>query len=106
MPEKPPSPVPLRSAVAPRNVRIAAFVAICSGGLLGWFIGFAFASIQVSGNTTTIGAIGGFIGAVAGALGIAVVATLVMRAMNEWRSIERGVNPRTGESFRERDRSA
>ncbi|MBS1847711.1 MAG: hypothetical protein JST73_05490 [Actinobacteria bacterium] len=97
------TPAPVRTtAVAPRNVRILSFASICAGGLLGGLIGWAFIRLEVHGNTTIPQALGAFVGAVAAALGIAVVATLVLRAVNEWRSIERGVNPRTGEPLNRR----
>ncbi len=92
--------VPPLTAVPPRNVRILSFAAICAGGMLGGLIGWAFVRLQVAGDPSIPQALGALGGAVAGALGIAIVATLVMRAMNEWRTIQRGVNPRTGATLR------
>ena len=92
--------VHLVTAVAPRQVRILSFLAICAGGLLGGLIGWAFVRLQVHGDTAIPEALGAFVGAVAAALGIAVVATLVLRAVNEWRTIQLGINPRTGEHLR------
>jgi hypothetical protein len=88
------------TAVAPRQIRILSFVAICGGGLLGGSIGWAFVRLQMSGDTTVPQALGALVGAVLCALGIAVVATLVLRAVNEWRTLQHGVNPRTGEKIR------
>lgn len=94
-----PRPSPVVTAVAPRQIRILSFVSICAGGLLGGLIGWAFVRLQVSGDTAVPQALGALVGSIAAASGIAVVATLVLRAVNEWRTIERGINPRTGTAF-------
>lgn len=90
------------TTVAPRKVRILSFVSICAGGLLGGLIGWAFMRLQVAGDTAVPEALGALVGAVLAALGIAVVATLVLRAMTEWRSIQQGINPRTGDRLSRR----
>ena len=66
-------------------------------GLFGGMIGWSLARLQVSGDPTIPQALGALVGSVVAASGVAVVATLVMRAMNEWRTIQHGVNPRTGD---------
>lgn len=93
---------PMVTAVAPRQVRVLSFAAICAGGLLGGLIGWAFVRLQVDGDPAVPQALGALVGAVACALGIAVVATLVLRAVNEWRTIQEGINPRTGKQFNRR----
>lgn len=93
-------PAPMVTAVAPLRIRVLSFLAICGGGLLGGMIGWAFVRLQVSGDTTVPQAVGALVGAVVCAAGIAVVATLVLRAVNEWRTIQEGINPRTGRSLR------
>lgn len=90
---------PMVTAVAPLRIRVLSFLAICGGGLLGGMIGWAFVRLQVSGDTTVPQAVGALVGAVLCAAGIAVVATLVLRAVNEWRTIQEGINPRTGRSL-------
>lgn len=94
--------LPRTTAVAPRRLRILAFVAICVAGLLGGSIGWAFVRLQVQGDPTVPQALGALVGAVGFALGVAVVATLVLRAVNEWRTIQNGINPRTGEMLNRR----
>jgi hypothetical protein len=47
-------------------------------------------NVQCTGDCTTSSALGGLTGAVVGALGVAVVAVLALRAMGEWRTIEHG----------------
>lgn len=90
------------STVAPRKVRVLSFLSICAGGVLGGLIGWAFVRLQVDGDTAVPEALGALVGSIAAALGIAVVATLVLRAMTEWRSIQQGINPRTGTALRRR----
>lgn len=84
------------SALPPRAARILAFASIVVSGLFGGMIGWAFVRLQVGGDPAVPQAVGALVGAVLAAFGVAVVATLVMRAMNEWRTIQHGVNPRTG----------
>lgn len=94
------APDQLDSAVPPRLARILSFAAIIVSGLFGGMIGWSLVRLQVSGDTTTPQALGALVGSVAAASGVAIVSTLVMRAMNEWRSIQHGVNPRTGERLK------
>ncbi|MYB73836.1 MAG: hypothetical protein F4X68_07745 [Acidimicrobiia bacterium] len=62
-----------------------AFASILVGGLCGGLIGFAFIDLQCEGNCALWTGLGALIGAVAGAVGLAVVAILTLRAMEEWR---------------------
>lgn len=78
----------LDSAVAPPAARIAAFVAILVGGLCGGLIGYALVDLQTTGSPGLALGVGVFVGALACAGGMAVVAVLVMRAMTEWRTIQ------------------
>jgi len=56
-------------------------------GLAGGAIGASFVSVQCKGNCTTPTGVGGVVGAALAAAGVAVVATLTLRAMGEWRRI-------------------
>ena len=78
----------LPSALPSRGARILAFVAILVGGLCGGLIGFSVTRLQCAGDCTTNKSIGGLVGAVAGALGVAVIAVLALRAMGEWKTIQ------------------
>lgn len=89
------------SAVAPPIARVLAFVAILFAGLLGGMIGWALVNLQYTGDASYPEGLGALVGAVICATGVAVVVTLVMRAMNEWRTIQHGVNPRTGAALRQ-----
>lgn len=78
------------SALPPVVARVLAFVAILFGGLCGGVIGASVTDVQCQGDCSQPAAIGGLIGAVTGASGVAVVSVLALRAMGEWRTIEHG----------------
>jgi len=79
----PPTALPSVSA------RIFGFLAILAAGALGGFIGYAFTDLQCHGACATPDAVGALIGGIIGAVGVAVVVVLAMRAMGEWRSVQR-----------------
>ena len=67
----------------------------CSGswpswpsGAIGGFIGYAFTDLQCHGVCATPDALGGLVGALIGAVGVAVVVVLALRAMGEWKTIQ------------------
>ncbi len=68
------------------GARILAFLAICVAGLCGGLIGYAVTDLQTDGSLAA--AIGGVVGAVAAAGGVAIVAVLALRAMTEWRTVD------------------
>jgi hypothetical protein len=70
--------------------RVLAFIAILVGGACGGVIGAAVVDVQCQGDCTNSAAIGGVVGAITGAAGVAVLAVLALRAMGEWRTIEHG----------------
>ncbi len=63
-----------------------AFLAILLAGGAGGLIGWAFVNLQCDGSCSGPRAIGAVVGALAAAIGVAVVAILGLRAMSEWRS--------------------
>lgn len=69
-------------------MRIAAFAAILVAGLAGGLIGFSLISLQCSGSCGTGKGLGVFTGAIMAAIGMSVVAVLVMRAIGEWNDLE------------------
>lgn len=69
-----------------KAARTVAFVSILLGGFCGGVIGYALAEIE-SYSTISAGVLV-LVGAIGSAVGIAVVATLSLRAMTEWRIIE------------------
>ena len=65
---------------------VGAFVAVVVGGLCGALIGFGLVNIDCQGDCGTPKGIGAVIGGLFGAVGVAVVAVLVLRAFAEWRA--------------------
>ncbi len=83
----------IASAAPPTSARVLAFLAILVGGAAGALIGFAVTDLQCDGDCGVATGLGLLVGAVLGAVGVGVVAVLVMRAMGEWRTI-RDQDPR------------
>lgn len=75
------------SALPSRGARALAFVSIILAGLAGGLIGYSLVSLQCSGECAVGKGLGSFVGAVLAALGMAVVAVLVLRASGEWREV-------------------
>ncbi len=76
------------SALPSVGIRVAAFVSILLAGAAGGFIGYSLISLQCEGDCALPEGIGLLVGAVTAAVGMAVVAVLVMRALGEWREFE------------------
>ena len=75
------------SAIPSRTARALAFGAILVAGLCGALIGSSFVRLQCEDDCTTPSGIGGVVGGLIAAGGVAVVAVLVLRAMGEWRRV-------------------
>lgn len=76
------------SALPSVSARVLAFVAILLGGAGGAIIGYSFSHLQCHRGTCVLR--DGLVmvgGTLAGALGVAVVAMLTLRALGEWRSV-------------------
>lgn len=87
-------PVTGTTAFVPSTTaRIIGFVAILAAGAAGGFIGYAVTDLQCTGDCTTARGIGGLVGAVFCAVGVAIVVQLALRAMNEWRTIQAAGGP-------------
>ena len=76
------------SALPSVGVRVAAFAAILISGLAGGLIGYSLIELQCEGSCGLPIGIGLLVGSLTAAIGMAVVAVLVMRALGEWREIE------------------
>ncbi len=74
------------SALPPLGARILAFVAVLVGGLCGGLIGFGVVDLSCNHECSAAAAGVGLGGALLGAVGVAVVAVLTLRAMGEWRA--------------------
>ena len=79
----------IESAAPPPAARGLAFTSILIGGLCGALIGFAFTDLQCPDGCNTWVGVGTVVGAVVGAAGVAVVAVLVLRAMDEWQFMQK-----------------
>jgi len=79
-------PTVVPSALPSGRARALAALAILIGGACGAMIGFSFAELQCTGDCTTWKGIGLLIGAVMASVGVAVVAVLTLRAMDEWQT--------------------
>ena len=77
-----PRPLP---AAPPLAARVLAFAAIVVAGLFGGLIGWGTGDLLT--GAAPWAAAGALIGAVVGAVGVGVIASLTLRAMNEWRSV-------------------
>ena len=78
---------PRRDAIPPRRARLLAIAAIVVAGVCGALIGFAFTDLQCDGDCDVLIGVSTVIGAVVAAGGVAIVAVLTLRAMDEWHTI-------------------
>jgi hypothetical protein len=76
------------SALPSPLARGVAFAAIFVAGAAGALIGWSFVDLQCTGDCSTPGGIGAIVGGLFGAIGVAVVAVLTLRAMGEWKRIK------------------
>ncbi len=76
------------SALPSPAARAIAFAAILLGGTAGGLIGYSLVRVQCSGECELGRGLGAFIGAAVAAIGMSVVAVLVLRAVGEWKDIE------------------
>ena len=83
-----PAERPLSALPPPRPGRCA-FVAILLGGFAGGLIGYTLVELQCDGDCALPHGLGVLVGAVVAAVGMSIVAVLVLRALGEWREIER-----------------
>jgi hypothetical protein len=70
------------------GARILAVLAIVVAGLCGGLIGYAVTDLQCDGDCGPLIGLGALVGAVAAAVGVAVVVVLTLRAMGEWKATE------------------
>ncbi len=76
------------SALPSPAARVAAFAAIILGGLAGGLIGYTLVKLQCQGSCDTPKGLGLLVGAFLAAVGMSIVAVLVLRALGEWKQIE------------------
>ena len=76
------------SALPSVFARAVAYVSIIIAGIAGALIGFTLVDLQCQGDCDVPNSIGLILGAATGALGMGVVAVLVLRATGEWKELE------------------
>jgi len=74
------------SALPSGRARALAAIAILVAGACGAMIGYAFVDLQCTEGCTTWQGVGLLVGAVIAAVGVAIVAVLTLRAMDEWQT--------------------
>jgi hypothetical protein len=67
-----------------RGAYVLAFLSVVLAGVLGAVIGYGLGDLSVDGGSTAAGLAGMVIGGAVAAVGVGVVAVLVLRAMAEW----------------------
>ena len=72
-----------------RRAFLVSFVSVVVAGLFGGVIGYGLVDISCTRSCSGESAIGAVAGAVDGAVGVGIVAVLVLRAMSEWRHSDR-----------------
>ena len=77
------------SALPSPAARAIAFASIIAAGIAGALIGYSLVRIQCEGDCGLPLGVGILVGAVSAAGGMSVVAVLVLRAIGEWREIQR-----------------
>lgn len=68
-----------------RTAYLLAFLSVVLAGLFGGIIGFGLVDIGCDGECDGPKVVGSLTGAVVGAVGVGIVAVLVLRAMAEWK---------------------
>jgi len=74
----------LPAGLPSRGAYVLAFLSVVLAGVFGAVIGYGLGDLNVDGGSTLAGVVGMIIGGVAAAVGVGVVAVLVLRAMAEW----------------------
>jgi hypothetical protein len=76
-----------------RQAFLLSFASVVGAGVFGGIIGLGLADLSATGNQPVAEIVGVVIGALTGAVGVGIVAVLVLRAMAEWK---RNPVPRSG----------
>ncbi len=79
-----PQPV---NAAPPLQARVISLIGVLVGGLLGALIGYGVADLLTEGNSI-IAALGALLGGVGCAVGVGIIVSLTLRAMNEWNVVK------------------
>ena len=97
MPDLPPQGSAQRrdelSALPSPVARAIAFGSILLGGLAGGLIGYTLVRLQCHGQCALQKGLGAFFGSTLAAIGMSIVAVLVLRATGEWRQLDDRTRP-------------
>jgi len=72
-----------------RRAFLLSFLSVISAGLFGAVIGYGLVDLSCARKCTGDALLGAVVGALVGAVGVGIVAALVLRAMSEWRRVPR-----------------
>lgn len=72
-----------------RGAFLLAFVSVVGAGILSAVIGYGLVDIDCARNCEGSKLLGIVVGALVGAIGVGIVAVLVLRAMSEWKRTPR-----------------
>jgi hypothetical protein len=79
------TPGGLPSGLPSRAAYLLAFGSVVVAGIFGGIIGYGLVDVGSTGTANTAKLLGTLIGATVGAVGVGIVAVLVLRAMAEWK---------------------
>jgi hypothetical protein len=68
-----------------RRAFLASFFSVVVAGVFGGVIGYGLVDVSSSGHSSLARIVGTVVGATTSALGVGIVAVLVLRAMAEWK---------------------
>ena len=84
-----PKPIP---AAPPLQARVLGMAGVVLGGVLGGLIGYGVTDLLTNGNGIAA-AIGFLVGAAGCAVGVGIIVSLTLRAMNEWNAVQIASDP-------------
>jgi hypothetical protein len=75
----------LPAGLPSRGAYLLAFLSVVLAGVFGGIIGYGLIDVGCTGNCNTSKVVGTVAGAAIAAIGVGIVAVLVLRAMAEWK---------------------
>jgi hypothetical protein len=78
-----------------RTAFLVAFLSVVVAGLFGGIIGYGLVDVGSTGEHPLASVVGALVGAAMAAVGVGIVAVLVLRAQAEWRRTDPGTRPPT-----------
>jgi len=75
----------LPAGLPSRAAYLLAFLSVVVAGLFGGIIGYGIVDVGSKGPASTAKLLGTLVGAAGGAVGVGIIAVLVLRAMAEWK---------------------